>query len=109
MYNSPILADFEAMFHHVPDNKLINMSICRAWHRVVWISLLSVMAVATATRHRRMKMWTMKHLGSGHQHTPVMEHVTYMVAIGTGNGQEGAVPYARRCYRYFEPSTDHFG
>ena len=29
----------------------------------------------------------MKHLGSGHQYTPMWEHVTYMVAIDTGNEQ----------------------
>ena len=25
---------------------------------------------------------------SGHQYTPMMDHVTYMVAIDTGNGQQ---------------------
>ena len=30
----------------------------------------------------------MKHLGSVHQYTPMMEHVTYIVAIDTGNGQQ---------------------
>ena len=30
----------------------------------------------------------MKHLGSGHQYTPMVEHVTFMVAIDTGNGQQ---------------------
>ena len=35
-------------------------------------------------------MWAMKHMSSGHQYTPIMEHVThmYMVAIDTGNGQQ---------------------
>ena len=46
------------------------------------------MAVPMATRHRRMTMWSMKHLVSGHQYTPMMNHVTYMVAIDTGNGQQ---------------------
>ena len=32
----------------------------------------------------------MKHLGSGHQYSPVMEDSTYMVAIDTGNGQQDA-------------------
>ena len=54
---------------------------------MVHILLLSIMAVAMATRHRRMKMEAMKHVGSGHQHTPMMEHATYMVAIDRDNGQ----------------------
>ena len=29
----------------------------------------------------------MKHVGSGHQYTPIIEHVTHMVAIDTGNGR----------------------
>ena len=29
----------------------------------------------------------MNHLGSGHQYTPMMEHITCMVAIDKGNGQ----------------------
>ena len=36
-----------------------------AWQYViVLILLLSIMAVAMVTRHRRKKMWAMKHLGS---------------------------------------------
>ena len=30
----------------------------------------------------------MKYLGGGHQYTPMMACVTYMVAIDTGNGQQ---------------------
>ena len=42
------------------------------------------MAVAMATRHRWMKMWAMKHLGSGHQYNLLQ----LMVAIDTGNRQQ---------------------
>ena len=34
-----------------------------------------------------MNIQAMNHLGSSHQYTPMMEHVTCMVAIDTGNGQ----------------------
>ena len=39
-----------------------------------------------------LKLWQQnvcnENLGSGHQYTPMMEHVTYMVAIGTRNEQQ---------------------
>ena len=47
----------------------------------------SIMAVAMATSNRRMNIYAVNHLGSGHQYTPMREHVTCMVAIDTGNGQ----------------------
>ena len=34
-----------------------------------------------------MKLWAMKYLRIGHQYTTMMEHVTYMGVIDTGNGQ----------------------
>ena len=48
------------------------------------------MVVAMETKHRFMKMWPMKHLDSGHQYTPVMEHITctYTFAIDTCNEQQ---------------------
>ena len=55
----------------------------RALHDViVYISLVSIVAVAMATR---MTMRAMEHFGSGRQYTQMMEHVTYLVAIDTGN------------------------
>ena len=30
----------------------------------------------------------MDHLGNDHQYSPMVEHVIYMVAIDTGNGQQ---------------------
>ena len=43
--------------------------------------------VAVATKHGRVNMWAVKlHLGSGHKYTPMMECITYTVAIDTGSG-----------------------
>ena len=54
--------------------------------RAYVVGILSIMAVAMTTRHRRMTMWS-NNLGSVHQYTPMIEHVTCMVAIDTCNGQ----------------------
>ena len=44
------------------------------------------MAVAMASRHRLNKMWAMKHLGSGHQYTPVM----CAIHVDIGNGRDAS-------------------
>ena len=43
-------------------------------------------AVAMTPRHRRENV-SNETFCSGHHCTPMMEHVTYMVALDTGNGQ----------------------
>ena len=60
---------------------LQGMASCHCLHLII----VHNMTVAMATRHRRMNMCAVKYLGSGHQYTPMMGYVTYMVAIDTTN------------------------
>ena len=87
-YNASTVIFFYGLLIMTNYHPFRDESLIRARYLVALrISSLSIMAVAMATRHRRMTMQAMKHLGSGHQYCPMMEHVTYMVAIDIGNGQ----------------------
>ena len=49
------------------------------------------MAVAMATKHRRVKMWAMKHLDNGHQCTPMIHVERITLAIATSKRQQNYV------------------